>query len=720
VTSRSLLQPLSKCGPIVIRNCLRISCAESSRCSLVRWMIATQQCGRSGAWCRSTSRKLRAQMLRLLRLVMEDFGPYKGSQEFLFPDGPGVTVVYGENRRGKTSLLNAIRYALLGVVVTRGSRYLDFHNVVNREARDEGREGFSVTLEFRFEDHFYSLVRRCEPRPGVESPRRNEDYFHSVYLRREAEPLSQADTVGELQRVMPPEIARFFLFDGELLAEYEELLRDKGESDVGPRISAAIEQILGLPVLQNAREDLRRLEEESAQQESRAAQRDTKTQRLGALLENLDAELQLHRSELTRHSDDLTAAQQQKAGLEQLLSKSARVEALLSERARLEAEIADVETQLQQKQVRLQEAMADAWREVLRERLVATKHELQERREEVQRSLAAYAVGVHRSRDLRAAIESGRCPVCAQDIDRSVLEADAGQLDGVGDVDVEACQEELGRLSRQLEVVERITTVSVGRTGELFDDVETGKVSLHRRLARREELLDEIADFNEEDYRTQRKEYESTVRRIAILQNGVDAEAKEVERVEAGIKEARAQLSRLGGATLAAERARRETFEALAGLFRDAIATYRDRLRDKVQKDATNLFLQLTSEPDDAGLRINEQYGLTIVHRDGSDIAVRSSGAEHVVALSLMGALQKNAPLRGPLIMDSLLIRIDDAHRANVVRALPTMAEQVVLMVFSAELRPREARERLDGALLAEFELVRRSARHTEISDLRG
>jgi DNA sulfur modification protein DndD len=70
--------------------------------------------------------------------------------------------------------------------------------------------------------------------------------------------------------------------------------------------------------------------------------------------------------------------------------------------------------------------------------------------------------------------------------------------------------------------------------------------------------------------------------------------------------------------------------------------------------------------------------------------------------------------------MDSLLIRIDDTHRENVVRALPTMAEQVVLLVFGAELRPAAARERLDGSLLAEYELNRVSARHTEIQPLRA
>ena len=115
------------------------------------------------------------------------------------------------------------------------------------------------------------------------------------------------------------------------------------------------------------------------------------------------------------------------------------------------------------------------------------------------------------------------------------------------------------------------------------------------------------------------------------------------------------------------------------------------------------------------GLRINESYGLTIVHKGGGEIPLRSAGAEHIVALSLMGALQRNAPLRGPIIMDSPFGRLDEGHTKRVVRTLPTMARQVLLLVYEAELEPGVAREELAGSLLREYRLDRRSAQHTVI-----
>ena len=163
------------------------------------------------------------------------------------------------------------------------------------------------------------------------------------------------------------------------------------------------------------------------------------------------------------------------------------------------------------------------------------------------------------------------------------------------------------------------------------------------------------------------------------------------------------------------ERRRRDLSAELHRLFDEAVVVYREQLRKRVEADATRHFRALTTEQDYEGLRINDSYGLTIVHRDGTDIPVRSAGAEHVVALSLMGALQNNAPLRGPIVIDSPFGRLDSGHTRNIVRALPSMARQVALLVYEDELPPKLARDELKGKLRREWFLERRSARHTEL-----
>jgi DNA sulfur modification protein DndD len=202
---------------------------------------------------------------------------------------------------------------------------------------------------------------------------------------------------------------------------------------------------------------------------------------------------------------------------------------------------------------------------------------------------------------------------------------------------------------------------------------------------------------------------------MGLLQEGIKRQDEALKAINDSIGRVEAEIAKFADADLDKERARKDLCEKLRSLFGSAVDAYRERLRAKVETDATALFRELTSEPEYSGLSINESYGLTIVHQDGSEIPVRSAGAEHIVALSLMGALQRNAPLRGPIVMDSPFGRLDDQHTAKVVQALPSMADQVMLLVYESELDPKQARNQLEGKLRKEYSIVRRSARHSEL-----
>ena len=88
-------------------------------------------------------------MLRLTGLRLNNFGPFKGEQFIEFPEDDGVTIVYGENMRGKTSLLNAIRFAFFGRVVGSGRREAKLRWPVVVEWRDPVRRRHRVRRRCR-------------------------------------------------------------------------------------------------------------------------------------------------------------------------------------------------------------------------------------------------------------------------------------------------------------------------------------------------------------------------------------------------------------------------------------------------------------------------------------------------------------------------------------------------------------------------------------------
>src|SRR5256885_16888991 len=88
--------------------------------------------------------------MQLLRLRLVNFRQHADTElEF----GPGITGIIGPNGSGKTSILEAIAWALYGVQAVRG----DKDSI--RRLGAKGRAGVEVDLEFRLGAHEYRVKR---------------------------------------------------------------------------------------------------------------------------------------------------------------------------------------------------------------------------------------------------------------------------------------------------------------------------------------------------------------------------------------------------------------------------------------------------------------------------------------------------------------------------------------------------------------------------------
>jgi len=253
------------------------------------------------------------------------------------------------------------------------------------------------------------------------------------------------------------------------------------------------------------------------------------------------------------------------------------------------------------------------------------------------------------------------------------------------------------------------------RIGDIVSTIDKLKAERASKQDRIKEIEEDIDSSKEKEAARLKQEHENIIGKIRVKNDAVDDLKDNLKGVEDSIEGLTEKLDNISGDELEEERKRRQLYENIMKLFDDGVAEYRDELRKRVEEDASNIFVDLTTEPEYEKLEINENYGLTIIHEDGDEIPVRSSGAEHVVALALMGALQNNAPLQGPIIMDSPFGRLDEGHVRNIVQALPSLTDQVMLLVYKDELEKETAREILKGKLRKEYEMERVSARHTEL-----
>ena len=643
-------------------------------------------------------------MLWLKRLAVEGFGPFADEEVLEFPSEAGVTVVYGENMRGKTSLTNAIRYAFLGTAVGRGSRLLKVHTITNREHAAAGKYGFTVSLAFNFDGDDYELVRECMP--TVSRPVSDEDYSQDVLLRRGTELVGPQESERLLQQVFPKEIARFFLFDGELLQEYEELLVN--ESDAGHRISGAIERILGVPILKRGRAHLRQLADAADREAAREASRQQKTQALGTALAQATEIKEEHQKEQSRLREQLDTLNSERSEIEQYLQTRQKYASLLQELDAAETRLKEIADEKELRRGELQAAMADAWRSLLRERVRSARENA---RLDVQKEFESLGLS------LRAkAIENRFCGTCDRPIDDPTLKRLRVSLPFRVEDGADFESESMMRMSDLTRFRDADNAGEVTQICRQLTRLEFEAVDLNDHVL---ELRSELRESDPEAIRRHKVSYSENSERIHAVKAAIQGADKKLEEQEQNIQRLKRKIEETGSTLLKVSQFRSRTLTNAAQVFESAVETYKSQLRSRVEKTASELFMLMTTEKEDyAGLTINEGYGLTIRHRDGRAEEARSAGAEHVVALALMGALQRNAPLKGPIVMDSPFGRLDEEHTGNVVKALPQMAEQAVLLVYESEVRKSRMRNLLGSRLLREYELERISARKTRITEV--
>lgn len=653
-------------------------------------------------------------MMQLKEIELHNFGPYFGQQHLVFGSHRPIVLVHGANMRGKTTLLNAIRWALYGVAKDRFGKPMLLRNLLSWEAADQQDWTMSVKLQFRVEEQDYELTRAIQAKKPGTPPSKDSDFEQKLFLRKGHIHLNPDEAQTEINRILPEKISQFFLFDGELLNEYEVLLaRSDTQSSL---IKESIEHILGVPALVNAIADLKLNLKDAAKRQRNLARKDKKAKGFAKEAAQLEAEIETLENDiesLRRQHEELLKRQFE---LNEELQRTSGIEADAERLKQIEEHLINLTEEKAHLESKQRNNLADVWRDLLQPKVQARLEYLEEKQERGITTLKRMQELMTELGQIDALAETGRCPTCQQSLQnvdipelerrKQKLQAELDQLEYDSDEILETGQS-IKRLrkvkpagvSADVRFIERrLTEISV-----TIVDLEGSQDDLNQRLK----------DHDHGAVVRNRREYEEVTKELGFLEKTIDQKNKLIDTKQAEAARKRDQISQVSGPGLESLNREVRLYEQLIKLFQTALEYLRDNLKESVEKDATEIFLQLTTDKSYTGLRINDYYGLTILDENGNEVPVRSAGAEQVVALALIGALNRNAVRNGPIIMDTPFGRLDPTHRENVLKFIPTMANQVTLLVHGGEVdRQRDLhhiRERIDREYKIEYVSSQRS-----------
>jgi DNA sulfur modification protein DndD len=629
--------------------------------------------------------------MKLLKLTATNFMPYKGDIVVDFPadDSRNVMIIFGDNMRGKTSLLNAIRWAFYGRAIGRHSRPIPLQDIVNREAVLIDDWKVQVFVQFEAEGKLYDLRRSATRKPHVAYPQRQEDFLITVQLTVDGVPVSGDQVATEIDQIAPEQVSRFFLFDGELLQEYESLLIEGSEQ--GRQIKEAIEHVLGVPSLIHGRAELGAILKAATKQQSRDLSHIQGLEKQAERQQDLTARQDAYERDLSKLLARLNAVRSEREKLDDALEAAASV---LAAKGRLD--VLKVQRQslddLQKRKTQERRALlSQAWLDLLDARLEIKRHFLQKRQSELTDGLKRQGQLQTKIDTLKMLLDSGTCPTCGQSME-SHRRADIGATLGLLQAELGGAvsdQTELQAVSAQLAGLNKIRGIKArDRLAEIERDRKKAEVDLQRAENEIERLNDEIAGYDTAELARQRALQQENLKEEGRLQTSIASARKDIDEVKEELAVAQKAIEGLASARSQKSTLKVSLATELERTFAASIERLRDKLRTKVQELATGAFKNMTTQKGYKGLEINANYGLSIVDGAGRKVPLRSAGAEQVVALSLIDGLNRTGRAIGPVVMDTPFGRLDLQHRDNILNYLPTVTSQFVMLVHSGEIRP--------------------------------
>ena len=189
------------------------------------------------------------------KITLHDFGIYAGVNEIILTpvdkERP-ITLFYGLNGAGKTTILEALQIILFG----RTAKCLkdeSYNDYILKRINKKSRHGqAAVKLVFRRTEQGQEIVYRIE-RLWTKSGKNIKERLEVIRdgFRKKSLADNWEQSVNE---IMPSQISHFFFFDGEKIEEYAS---PEGGRDL---ISSGLQNLLGLDIIEQLQDDLKVIE----------------------------------------------------------------------------------------------------------------------------------------------------------------------------------------------------------------------------------------------------------------------------------------------------------------------------------------------------------------------------------------------------------------------------------------------------------------------------
>jgi len=637
----------------------------------------------------------------LQKLTMKNFRQFKGVQQILFAaesgeNGKNVTVIYGENGRGKTGIFRAIIFCLYGErrlsqdeEVTQKELYMVNSAEIQELSHENQPVECFVELEFRHNEDQYTVKRNLIGM--LDNDERVEQLGKVV--------LSHIKTDGNTQNINDPEeirkiinnildknVKEYFLFDGEKIQRLT-----LANIEQRREIAKGIRNLLNIDSLEKAIKAINRLKKNLNIEISKKA-----TGEYGKTLKQIN-DFDEKRTELARRLQQLeeedVAADIQRKQIDKKFEAYKDIQHLVKDRN-------NSENRMHQEEEKAQTFLSEMKTKTGKASLLLISDAIDNVYSSLNQKKQDGDIPSEIRKDLIERIIDSQVCICKRDIlpgtepfNQIILWKNKSSEHELESAALDMWRYLGSMLSHRDDVYGSIEAL-LQKYGICKNDIE-------RLRSKVDELNNQIGSPERKDA----ADLEQIRERILKKQVGIEAERV---RTQDDLETVKLEYERLLEFRRELEKKediknelsqRSNLAEETSRILQDIYNEFTDEIKYKIADEANKFFDQLLDIEGRKTLKrilVNEDYSLQILDRwDKPFLANISAGQRQIMSISFITALAKAASgdktLEMPLFMDTPFGRLSSEHRKNLVEKIPTFCSQWILLATDTEFRKQEA-----------------------------
>lgn len=623
------------------------------------------------------------------QITLNNFRQYKGKQdpiEFSMDKDKNVTVILGVNTSGKTTFIQAFNWCLYGKTTFNTKDLLNVEVFNSMEPTESAT--VSVEIELIHENRLYiirrsqKILKQYDGRAKVDQETLKVQYKEQ---NGEMQEISFIESQNTINKILPEGLSDYFFFDGEHIAD----INNKKD------VSAAIKGLMGLDVIGEAVKHLNPSLSSSVVSKLRKELdigNDTRNSKLKEDIINEKRDLESVNKQIEQTTEEIEYFEDRKSKLEEIIRSNQVTKQKQLEKDRIERNIRYLESNIVNSEKRLVSDFSKNgfkfFASPLYEKAIKVLSEAKDEGEGIP--------DMH-SKAIEYILKRGRC-ICGCDLTKN-----QGAVEAINYEKSLLPPENIGTIIRKYRENCKQFKNDVE---DYYDNIKSDYMAIRQAANQISEEKQRFDEFSKEllgnddvsKYEAENRDNEQKLKEARdLLMRRREQRGALMKSIEDKEKE----VNRLTATTSKNIRIKRNINYAIAlyEWFNQSYDLKEKKVKEDLYESVNRIFAEMYHGK--RVVEINNDYRIVLKSRSetGNFVTDTSPGLDTVKNFAFISGLVDLAKQRAnssnnenlekvepyPIVMDAPFSNADEIHIENISKVLPSVAEQVILVVMQKD-----------------------------------